>query len=148
MPATTKLEKGTETLSVTAVPAQARDDRSSNGYIIEHTGGAKPQTVYWTGDTLWFTDTRDIKKKIDNVDLMILHLGAVGAGAAGGPITLGGKEAMQFVFMFQPKRIVPVNHHTFSHYTETIDDFKGRIALTMYDRRLVVLKEGEMFERG
>ncbi len=144
----TKQSQDGETLTVTAVPTETADRAAAagNGYIIDHVG-EKPYTVYWTGDTLWFSGAREIKARAQTVDLFIPHLGRVGADAPGGPFTLDGKAAMQFVFMFQPKRIVPISHGTFSHYTETVDDFKERVALTMYDRRLVVLEEGEVFER-
>ncbi|MEE9270639.1 MAG: MBL fold metallo-hydrolase [Candidatus Krumholzibacteria bacterium] len=141
--------KGEETLTVLAVPV-ARPEAGkpagdTNGYIIEHAVRDKKYTIYWTGDTLWFPQAREIKERCGDVDLMIVHLGAVGAGADD-MTTLNGKEAMQFVFMFQPKRLLPINHSTFSHYTESIDDFRQRIDLTMYDRRLVLLEEGETFE--
>ena len=142
--------KADEELRITAVPTHfpARGSTiQSNGYIIRYGKGTGSYTVYWTGDTRWFTDARAIKERLDNVNLMILNLGAVGAGSAEGMTTLNGKEAMQFVFMFIPKRLVPVSHSTFSHYTESVDDFKERIGLTMYERRLVILEEGGVFER-
>jgi L-ascorbate metabolism protein UlaG (beta-lactamase superfamily) len=147
--------KGDETLTVVAVPVALpgvsvppdarKPGGDANGYIIEHAVRDKKYTIYWTGDTLWFPQSRDIKERCGDVDLMIVHLGAVGADADD-RTTLNGKEAMQFVYMFQPKRLLAINHSTFSHYTESIDDFSQRIDLTLYDRRLVLLTEGETFE--
>ena len=130
---------------MTRLPEAEEAGAPSNGYLIAHRSGDLRTTVYWTGDTLWTSEARRIKDKVDTVDVVIPNIGAV--GGTDDPKTLTGKEAMQFVFLAQPKRIVPIGYHTFSHYTEGVDDFKRRIGLTLYERRLVVLKEGETFER-
>lgn len=143
--------RSSETLSIIAVPTRLPSSllpASSNGYLIKHTKDRDVYTVYCTGGTVWFSEARDIKARAGTVDLMVVELGAVGAGETDGPRTLDGKDAMQFVFLMLPKRIIPIGHHTFSHYTEGIGDFQSRIDLTMYDRRLVVLSEGEAYERG
>jgi L-ascorbate metabolism protein UlaG (beta-lactamase superfamily) len=135
-------EKNGETITVTATPTSFAEGRVSNGYVVSHRSGEARQTIYWTGDTRWFKDARPIKELSDRFDVIVPYLGAVG-----GNNTLDGKEAMQFVFLVQAKRIVPVNYKTFSHYTEGIDDFKERVGLTMYEKKLVVLDEGGTFER-
>jgi L-ascorbate metabolism protein UlaG (beta-lactamase superfamily) len=146
--------KGGESLSVLAVPAQGSDTPQpdegaipANGYIFEHNEGDVRYAVYWTGETVWFSQAREIKKRIGETHLLVPNLGAVGAGSSQGRSSLDGKEAMQFVFMFHPKMVIPIGHHTFSHYVESVDVFKTRISNTLYDRRLVLLKEGEVFEK-
>jgi N-acyl-phosphatidylethanolamine-hydrolysing phospholipase D len=148
-------EKGEERLSILAVPTWHKDEEEldtmsgqGNGYIIEHSNGQSSYSVYWTGETLWFNDAREIKRNVETVDLLVPNLGAVGRNGPGGMWTLNGKEAMQFVFMFQPKRVIPVSHSTFSHYLEPVDEFKKHMDLTMYERRLVILKEGETYEKN
>ena len=136
-------KKNSEALTIDAVPTTQPD---RNGYVFVYSDGEAAHTVYWTGATSWFNESRDIKDRIGRLDLFIPHLGAVG-GAVTGRRTLDSKDAMQFLFMFQPKRIVPVGYHTFSHYEEPVEEFREKVALTMYDRRLVVLEEGETFER-
>jgi hypothetical protein len=54
---------------------------------------------------------------------------------------------MQLVYRMQPNAIAAVHHDTFSHYTETIDPFIERIGLTIYEKRLRVLRGGESFEK-
>ncbi|MCZ6767170.1 MAG: MBL fold metallo-hydrolase [bacterium] len=140
-------EKSGYTMEITAVPTRLPDSRRSgdaNGYMIRFTDGKRTHLTYWTGDTLWFSDTREIKERFGQIDLLVVHLGAVETN--GSAVTLDGKEAMQFVFMFQPKRILPINHNTFSYYREPVDAFKERISLTMYERRLINLVEGETYE--
>jgi N-acyl-phosphatidylethanolamine-hydrolysing phospholipase D len=134
-------EKAGEVLRITAVPTSFADPPVSNGYVAVHDAGGTVQTVYWTGDTRWFNGARQVKELSDRFDVLVPYLGDVAGGS------LDAKDAMQFVFLIQPKRIVPVNHQTFSHYRETIDTFRERVALTMYDKRLIELREGEAFER-
>jgi len=140
-------EKSGHHMEITAVPTQLPGSQGSgeaNGYVIRFTDGTETHLTYWTGDTLWFSGAREIKDRFDQIDLLVPHLGAVESDGAA--VTLDGKEAMQFVFMFQPKRILPINHSTFSHYREPVDAFRERISLTMYERRLVDLAEGETYE--
>jgi len=47
----------------------------------------------------------------------------------------------------QPNAIVPVHHHTYSHYREPVEAFIDHIGRTIYDRRLRVLTEGESWEK-
>lgn len=135
-------ERDGATMDITAVPTSFDQDRPSNGYVARHTAGDTTHTVYWTGDTRWFKGARQIKELSDRFDLLVPYI-----GDAGDHGTLDGKDAMQFVFLVQPKRIVPVNYNTFSHYNEGVDDFRERIGLTLYDKRLQVIREGESFER-
>lgn len=135
-------EKEGEALTLHAVPTTFGGPRRSNGYVAIHTMGDVTQTAYWTGDTRWFSDARQIKELSGRFDVLIPYLGGVSDSG-----TLDGKDAMQFVFVIQPKRIVPVNYNTFSHYREGIEDFKERIGLTMYDNKLAILEEGATFER-
>lgn len=145
------LAESDETLTVTAVPtrrwrARGKDEGTGNGYVIAHTVDSRSTVIYTTGETRWFSEARAIKEVTGGVDLLVPLLGAVGAGGPEGPLTLDAKDTMQFVFMFTPKRVIPIGFNTFAHYTEKIDGFEERIGLTMYERRLVRLAEGETYE--
>lgn len=136
-------EKHDRSLTIIATQTTFGGERPSNGYVAVHTGGGGvSETAYWTGDTRWFSGARQIKEVSDRFDLFIPYV-----GDAGDHGTLDGKDAMQFVFLIRPKRIVPVNYNTFSHYNESIRDFEERIGLTLYEKKLVILEEGEIFER-
>lgn len=143
------LTEGDESVTLTAVPTHpggGEESGASNGYLITRTIDSNSTVAYTTGETRWFSGARAIRERAGKLDLFVPLLGAVGADGPGGAITLDGKDAMQFVFMFTPKRVIPVGFNTFSHYTQSIDDFEERVALTMYERRLVRLQEGETYE--
>jgi L-ascorbate metabolism protein UlaG (beta-lactamase superfamily) len=72
----------------------------------------------------------------------------VGAERTGGrPVSADAKEAMQIVYRMQPNAIAAVHHSTFSHYTEPITPLVEKLSLTIYEKRLRRLREGESFEK-
>lgn len=150
---TTVLEREGESLSVTAVPANApyRDAAGAhaavgNGYYLEHNADGRRFTAYWTGDCVWSDEVREIQRRVGHVDLLVVHLGAE-LGPEGRAVSCGAKDAMQFVFRMQPRTVIPIHHTTFSHYAEPLDAFKQRIDVTLYEKKLTVLVEGQSFEK-
>lgn len=134
------------TLVVTAVAA-ASANGDDNGYFLSlRDGGEKPATAYITGDALFTDDVRSAQKNLGYANLLVPYLGAERT-AGGEAASAGADDAMQFVYRMQPNAIVPVHHHTFSHYTGTVDAFAQALSRTIYDRRLHVLAEGASFER-
>lgn len=141
-----RIERGGSILTVHAVPAGAPDAApADNGYFLELTGRERPFTAYVTGDTLFSDRTRDIQRTHGYSNLLVLHLGA--ERSAGKLRSADAKEGMQIVYRMQPNMIAAVHHSTFSHYTEPIAPFLEKIGLTIYDKRLRTLREGESFEK-
>jgi L-ascorbate metabolism protein UlaG (beta-lactamase superfamily) len=150
---TLDLEQDDRRLSITAVPAQHSHDEVinaelgvGNGYLFEYLSGETPVRAYWTGDTVWFDEMREIQERSGPIDLLVSHLGAVGKDGPYGMMTLDSKEAARVIELFQPKWVIPIHHHTFSHYVEPVSVLEELLAGTVYEERLKVLKEGESFE--
>jgi L-ascorbate metabolism protein UlaG (beta-lactamase superfamily) len=149
-----RLQKGGEVLEAAAVPANAAladseggSSAVGNGYVLRHTAAGVTTTVYWTGDSVWSNNLREIPLRFGHVNLLILHLGAEIAPLSGLRISADARDAMQFVFRMQPRTIIPVHHSTHAHYTEPIDAFRSRIDVTLYERRLAMLTVGQVFEK-
>lgn len=145
-----RLEKLGMTLSIVAVPAGSPGSPASerdNGYFLSLEGGEQPFTAYVTGDTRFSEATRELQRTHGYANLLILYLGAERA-PDGSPRSADAKDAMQIVYRMQPNAIAAVHHATFSHYQETIDPLLEKIALTIYDKRLRRLNEGESFEKA
>jgi L-ascorbate metabolism protein UlaG (beta-lactamase superfamily) len=123
-------------------PAGAATD---NGYFLKLEHGGRPFTAYVTGDTLFSEATREIQRTHGYSNLLVLHLGA--ERTRGRICSADAKEAMQIVYRMQPNAIAAVHHSTFSHYTEPIAPFLEKISLTIYEKRLRVLREGGSFEK-
>ncbi|HXV13538.1 MAG TPA: MBL fold metallo-hydrolase [Candidatus Krumholzibacteria bacterium] len=145
------LEKAGTTLSITAVPAGVAaappPAERDNGYFLRLEGGAQPVTAYVTGDTRFSEATRELQLAYGYSNLLVLYIGAERA-PDGSMRSLDSKDAMQIVYRMQPNAIAAVHHSTFSHYQESIDPLIEKIELTIYDKRLRRLREGESFEKG
>lgn len=136
------LEKESASLSITAVPAA----REGNGYFLKFESGGRPFTVYITGDVLFSEHTREIQRGHGYANLLVIHAGAERDGD-GALRSADAMEAMQIIYRMQPNAIAAVHHHTFSHYSETIAPLVEKAALTIYEKRLRVLREGESFQK-
>lgn len=137
-----RLAKDGAVLNIAAVPA-ARED---NGYFLTLESGGRPFTAYITGDVLFSEDTREIQRTHGYANLLVIYAGAERTGD-GKLRSADAKEAMQIIYRMQPNAVVAVHHHTFSHYTEPLDPLVEKAGLTIYEKRLRVLREGESFEK-
>ncbi len=124
-------------------PAGAATD---NGYFLALERGERPFTAYVSGDTMFSDATREIQRTHGYSNLLVLYVGAERTG--GRLLSADAKEAMQIVYRMQPNAIAAVHHSTFSHYTEPIAPFLEKISLTIYEKRLRRLREGESFEKA
>jgi N-acyl-phosphatidylethanolamine-hydrolysing phospholipase D len=146
-------QKNGEILTLTAMPARhAHADRLNselgvvNGYLIEHHTADTHYRVYWTGDTVWFDDLNRAKAHTGHIDLLIPHLGAVGVDGPYGLMTLTAEEAVRVVDLFEADAIIPIHHHTFSHYVEPIEVFQAWLRGTPREPLLHILREGEALQ--
>ncbi len=145
-----RFEKAGATLVVTAVPGGAPDTPGTergNGYFLRLEAGERPFTAYVTGDTRFSDDTRAIQRTHGHSNLLVLYVGAERA-SDGSFRSADAKDAMQIVYRMQPNAIAAVHHATFSHYTEPLDPLVEKIGLTIYEKRLRILREGECFEKA
>ena len=119
----------------------------SNGYVIEYQKGGEIYRVYWTGDTVWFDGMEEIKQRVRFADFLLPHLGAAGEGGPLGRLTMDANDAVRLAVLLQPTLIVPIHHHTFSHFTEPVAVFERKLKGARFFGHLVVLKEGESIEK-
>ena len=144
------LKKENAELKILSVPAQhSHDERTNqelgivNGFILNHSQGGSTYTIYWTGDTIWFDGMSRIKDIAGMVNLLIPHLGAVGMDGPWGLMTLNANEATRLVELMEPQAIIPIHHHTFSHYIEPIGAFQKELQYSKYEKSLSLLHEGK-----
>jgi L-ascorbate metabolism protein UlaG (beta-lactamase superfamily) len=137
-----RVEKSGAALVVTAVAAGADEDR---GFFLRLEQGGRPFTACVTGDALFTGRTRELQRTHGYANLLVVHVGAEMSGGAAR--SADAKEAMQIVYRMQPNAIAAVHHSTFSHYNEPIAPFVEKIGLTIYEKRLRLLREGGSFEK-
>lgn len=140
------LSNGSQTLEITATPARhgLRDDTNEdlgivNGYIIR----CGSESVFWTGDTVWFDGLAEIQQQAGPVTLLLPHMGAVGTDGPWGRMTLDAAEAARLIDLFKPTVVIPIHHHTFDHYVEPISALQDALSSHPRTARLMVLAEGE-----
>ncbi|MDX5421237.1 MAG: MBL fold metallo-hydrolase [Hymenobacteraceae bacterium] len=129
------LERNGEVLRLVALPANHSHDQVTNkdlgvvnGYALQYSKGSDAYTIYWTGDTVWFDEIKEIKERLGRIDLLVPHMGAVGKNGPWGLMTLDSEEAVKVMEAVQPGLVIPVHHHTFSHYTEPISLLQKKLA--------------------
>ena len=145
------LSKLDERLRLVALPAHHSHDAEAdhdlgavNGYLIEHTAPGSVFRIYWTGDTVWFDELRDVAAALPDVDLLLPHLG--GVGSSGGPwgmISLDAEEGTRVTEVVDPGLVIPIHHSTFPFYVEPVSVFVRRLVASAYTGRVLVLREGE-----
>jgi N-acyl-phosphatidylethanolamine-hydrolysing phospholipase D len=145
-----RLERAGEILRLRVLPARHSREAATraelgavNGYLLEHTSVRRTLRLAWTGDTVWFDELPAAILARGPVDVLVPHLGAVGRGGPWGMMTMDAAEAARLVEAVDPRWIVPVHHHTFSHYTEPVDALVTRLAGGPYRDRLRVIAEGD-----
>ncbi len=153
-----ELGAGLDGLEITALPARHSADEAANemlgvvnGYAIRHRTTEGDVLVYWTGDTVWFDGLTDIRRRLGDVQLVVPHIGAVGRDGPWGRMTMDAAEARRLMELFESARVIPIHHHTFSHYVEPVEALVSLVAATPLEARLHVLREGEVadpFPRG
>jgi L-ascorbate metabolism protein UlaG (beta-lactamase superfamily) len=65
-----------------------------------------------------------------------------------GLMTLNSEEAIKLADLMEPQAIIPIHHHTFSHYVESVNLFQERLQDSKYGKRLFILREGETINRN
>jgi L-ascorbate metabolism protein UlaG (beta-lactamase superfamily) len=58
-------------------------------------------------------------------------------------MTMDAAEAARLVAAVEPRRVVPIHHHTFSHYTEPATALVDRLAEGSPREALRLVEEGE-----
>ena len=145
------IERGGEILRLRVLPARHSHDPATraslgdvNGYLIEHETARRTLRLAWTGDTVWFDELPAAVLARGPVDVLVPHLGAVGAGGPRGLMSMDAEEAARLVEAVAPRWVVPVHHRTFSHYTEPVDALVARLAGGRFQDGLRLVDEGDV----
>jgi L-ascorbate metabolism protein UlaG (beta-lactamase superfamily) len=114
------------TITVTATPCRHGPplSRPIAGAVIGFALAWEGQDngVLWiSGDTVLYDGVRHVADRLD-VDVAILHLGAVQFGLTG-PLrySMTGTEAVELCRLVQPRTAIPVHYEGWSHFSEGLD---------------------------
>jgi len=88
-----------------------------NGYQISIASSSETKVIYFTGDTIFYSNL--IKSVPKNIDAIFANLGAVKSDSFGGPFTMDLKMLNRMKDLLQPKKIYPIHIDDYSHYNTT-----------------------------
>lgn len=133
------IDAGAGKVKITAInayhsenPQIARILGKGNGYWLEFSQRDWKQTIYWTGDTFGTPDVVRAVGEFGKPDLMVPHLGAVGASGSLGKISMGAEDLVPFVDAVAPGKVLAIHHSTYALYLEPI----GQLALMNGDQHM------------
>ncbi len=141
--ATTVLEApGRPTVEITATPCRHGPplSRPVVGDVIGFSLAWEGQTdgVLWiSGDTVLYDGVRDTARRLD-VDLAVLHLGAVRFGLTG-PVrySMTAADAVELCRELRPRTAVPVHYEGWSHFSQGREGIARDLAAAPDDVRAV-----------
>ena len=145
------IERAGEILRIYVLPARHSHEAATsatlgavNGYLIEHEIVRRTLRIAWTGDTVWFDELPAALTQRGLVDVLIPHLGAVGRDGPRGLMSMDAAQAAQLIEAVRPRLVMPVHHHTFSHYTEPVEALVARLAGSPHHDVLRFVEEGDV----
>ncbi len=128
-----RMERGTETLTVTSLPGRHAPGPASRvlppvmGSLLEHRGspGATPFRIYVTGDTLFVPELRQISDRSPEPDAMVVHLG--GTRILGLLVTMDAVQGADLLELMNPRVTVPIHFDDYSVFRSPLDDFRREV---------------------
>lgn len=93
----------------------------TDSFGVDATG--KPNAIYFSGDTVYIDELREIGKKW-HISAAILNLGNATFDFPTGPIqiTMDGKQAVQLTRDIGADVMIPIHFESWAHFTEDRED--------------------------
>jgi L-ascorbate metabolism protein UlaG (beta-lactamase superfamily) len=139
--ATTPVEApGRPTIEVTATPCRHGPPLSRPivgdviGFALSWEGQTEGE-LWISGDTVLYDGVRRVADRLD-VDLAILHLGAVRFGLTG-PVrySMTAQDAVELCHLLRPRHAVPVHYEGWSHFSQGREGIARALAAADDDTR-------------
>ncbi|MGX1347959.1 L-ascorbate metabolism protein UlaG (beta-lactamase superfamily) [Bradyrhizobium elkanii] len=142
--ASTELQKGGRTLTITATPARhgpaGIEPLSGDviGFVVEPAKPGRP--VYVSGDTTWFDGVAEVARRFD----CGVVLPFAGAAQTRGPfhLTMDTNDAIETARAFADAVIVPVHTDGWAHFRQSASDLRTSFDTLGFGRRLRILEPG------
>lgn len=141
-------------LRVTATPAQHHPwwvpeflAGKVIGFVIEF-AGQENGVIYISGDTVFFKGINEVARRF-KVDTAIIHVGSVQFRylTGFGKYTMDSKDLVRSVEVLNPRIVIPVHHHGWTHFKE--NEYSLRKAIrsnSMVSGKTIFLTSGLSFQ--
>lgn len=148
---TLNLEKGTNSLSITAVPGRHGPGLVASllptvmGSLLEFRAdnGKRTLRIYISGDTLMHKHLREIPKRFPDIDLALLHLG--GTKILGLMVTMNGKQGIQLVNLMNPHEFIPIHYNDYDVFKSPLEEFQTAVDNARLNSRARYLSCGDTY---
>ena len=142
------LTKGTETLTVRALPAiHARGLMGTllppvMGSMLEHrVDGVPGLRLYLSGDTLTGDHISEIARREPDIDVAVMHLG--GTRVLLHTVTMDADQGVDFLNRVRPRQAVPVHYDDYGVFRSPLSDFERATRVAGLDDLVTYVLPGE-----
>ena len=142
------LTKGTETLTVRALPAiHARGVMGAllppvMGSLLEHrVDGAPHLRLYVSGDTLTGDHISEIARREPDIDVAVMHLG--GTRVLLHTVTMDAGQGVDFLTRLRPRQAVPVHYDDYRVFRSPLSHFERASRAAGLDDMITYVPPGE-----
>jgi len=132
-------------IRITATPARhgpADADRGPVIGFILQLAEDPTQTIYLSGDTVWFEGVEQIIRRYPEISIAILFLGAARIPIVDSHLTFTAEEAVRFAQHSPQSAIVPVHFEGWKHFSESRELIDRTFSAARIQHRLQWLKPG------
>lgn len=146
---TLRIDTSNGQIEISALPAEHSPNPlvsgqlgRGNGYWLTFVRGGWQRSLYWTGDTFPTPRVIAAVQAKGRPDLLIGHVGGVGAGGMFGKISMGGAELRVLADQVKPATVLPIHHSTYALYQEPVWKVAEQFSGSPY--RFNLLSEGSV----
>ncbi|HWQ19687.1 MAG TPA: MBL fold metallo-hydrolase [Methanotrichaceae archaeon] len=144
------VSKGEANLRITAMPGMHAPGLISfafppvMGSMLEFEKARKHLLrLYIIGDTLIFEGLKEIPRRYQDIDIMLLHLG--GTRLLGLMVTMDAEQGIEAISLIQPHHTVPIHFNDYPIFKSPLNDFVKAVEKAGLSARVTYLRHGETY---
>ncbi|GGS66536.1 hypothetical protein GCM10010156_26750 [Planobispora rosea] len=135
-----ELHRGDRTLTITSLPGCHAPSPLRAllppvmGSMLEFSRNGRVEfRLHISGDTLMHRELEAIPRRYPDIDAALVHLG--GTRVLGTMVTMDGRQGADWVYLLNPRTVIPVHYDDYEAFTSPLDDFRREIErVRMADR--------------
>lgn len=140
-----------EFITITATPAQHHPNWLPQfisgeviGFFIQHS--ASNETIYISGDTIYYKGIKEIQKKFNEITYALIHVGSAEFRylTGLGKFTMDAKGFIKTISTLSPKVAIPIHNQGWTHFKENNNSLKNALTKVneKYSKIVHFLKPG------
>jgi L-ascorbate metabolism protein UlaG (beta-lactamase superfamily) len=146
-----EVRRGSQSVRVTSLPGRhgpmlvTPAMPSVMGSMLEFRAqaAAAPYRIYVSGDTLVYSDLKQIPRRYPDIDLALLHLG--GTRVLGILVTMDAQQGIAAMRIIHPETTIPIHYNDYGVFKSPLDDFMAAVRDAGLTDRVRYLSHGDTF---